>query len=346
MAEFGPGLTRLLKDLNKKHGDGTVLRASEIATDVIPRITSGSLAVDMVLGGGWPLNQAVEVVGEASNGKTALALKTIAANQAANPEFTAVWVAAEEWVPGYAVMCGVDLDRVIVLETNVMESAYQAIIDFAETKEVDMIVLDSLPALIPAPENDKPMDEMTVGRGALLTNKFFRKVGKSLKRSLVEEERGVLLMVINQYRQLIGVMYGPDKTTPGGQGKDYAFFIRVEVKRDSWIEVGPSGNKTKVGQGIRVRTIKNKTAPSNRTAYLDFYFDGGGEVPAGEFDWGKEIVALASIGGILERKGAWYYYGESKWQGADAVLESVREDLDLRDLLEREVRALPMMGAS
>lgn len=333
-----------IKDLNKKHGQGTVVKASDITQELVPRMTSGSLGVDLILGGGWPANQAVEVVGESSHGKTALVLKTIAANQERDPEWTAVWIAAEEWVPSYASMLGVDLDRVLVVETNIMEHAFDAVLKFATTKKVDCVVVDSMPALVPLPEDEKDMEGMTVGRGALITNRFFRKLGAALKRSLIEEERPILCICINQYRQLIGVTHGPDRTTPGGQGKNYAFFVRVEVKRDSWIEVGPAGNKTKVGQGIRVRTTKNKTAPPGRTAYVDYYFANGGDVSRGQYDITKELVSLATLYGCIERKGAWYYYGDYKWQGADAVLDSVREDLDLRDELHAAVRECARTG--
>lgn len=338
-------LAQVVKDLNKAYGDGTVVRADEIDRDMVPRITSGSLGLDLVLGGGWPCNQAVEIIGESSHGKTFVALKTIAANQDADPEFLAVWVAAEEWVPQYALMCGVDLSRVIVVETNVMEAAYNAALGFCETREVDLVVIDSLPALVPAPEDERDMELSTVGRGAMTTNKFFRKVGKSLKRSLVEEERPVLLIVINQYRQKIGVMYGSDKTSPGGQGKEYAYFVKVEVKRDSWIEVGPEKAKKKVGQGIRVRTTKNKTAPPMQTAYMDMYFAEGGDGVPGDYDFGKELVAIAIVTGVLERKGAWYYFQEQKWNGTSAVISAVREDIDLKDALEIEVRSQPMIGS-
>lgn len=341
---MSPEVVKLVKDLNKKLGDGTVVIGDEITEEVVPRMTSGSLSLDMILGGGWPCNQAVEIVGESSHGKSAIALKTIAANQELNPEFVAVWVAAEEWVPSYAEMCGVDLKRVIVVETNIMEHALESVIQFASTKAVDAIVIDSLPALVPLPEDEKDMESMTVGKGALLINKFFRKVGKALKRSLIEHERPVLLIVINQYRMRIGVMMGDPRTTPGGQGKDYAYFVRCEVKRDSWIEVGPTSNKTKVGQGIRVRTIKNKSAPPQRTAYIDFYFAEGGDVPSGDFDFGKELVAMAALTGVLTRGGAWYTFGEHKWQGADAVVQAVREDIDLREQMEKEVREHPLVA--
>ena len=328
---------KILAQLNKKFGDGVVVLASDIRSDLIPRITSGSTTLDYVLGGGFPGNQWNELVGEPSHGKTALALKTIAANQRLNPDYTTVWVAAEQWVPDYATMCGVDMERVIVIETSIMEEAYQAVIQFAESKSVDAIVIDSLPALSPMPEMEKDMSEATVGRGALLTNKFFRVVGTAMKRSLVEDERPVLGLIINQYRMKIGVMHGDPRTTPGGEGKNYAFFTRCEVRRDEWIEVGPSGNKSRVGQRIKVRTLKNKTAPPQRVAYFDFYFAEGGNCAPGEFDFAKEVASLAVVMGYIERRGGWFYYGERKWQGIENVIASIREEIDFMQDLQKKV---------
>jgi len=331
--------------LNKKFGDNVVVVASDIRGDLIPRITSGSTTLDYVLGGGFPGNQWNELIGEPSHGKTALALKTIAANQAKNPEHTTVWVAAEQWVPEYADMCGVDTSRIIVIETSIMEEAYQAVIQFAESKSVDAIVIDSLPALSPAPEMEKDMSEATVGRGALLTNKFFRVVGTAMKRSLVEDERPVLGLIINQYRMKIGVMHGDPRTTPGGEGKNYAFFTRCEVKRDEWIEIGSGTNKVRVGQRIKVRTLKNKTAPPQRLAYFDFYFAEGGDCAPGEFDFAKEVAALAVVKNIIQRKGGWYYFGDRKWQGIEPVIQSIREEIELKEELQKlvfETNDLPM----
>lgn len=334
----------LAMQINKKLKTDTVVVAGSIDHSLIPRFTSGSVSVDVALGGGWPCNQWNEIVGEPSSGKTALALKTVAANQDKDPNFTTVWVAAEQWVPQYALMCGVDLDRVLVVETNVMEDALETVIQFAESRTVDCIVVDSLPALVPTQEEDKSMDEMTVGRGALLINKFFRKVGSAMKRSLVEEERPVLGLIINQYRMQIGVMHGDPRTTPGGKGKDYAFFTRSEVRRKDWVTYGTGDKAMRVGQTIAVRVIKNKTAPPSQVANLDFYFDDAEPFKAGDIDFAKEIVALAIIYGLLERKGAWYFLGERKWQGADAVLQSVREEPDLTEQLTSDVMEVVRRG--
>jgi recombination protein RecA len=113
--------------------------------------------------------------------------------------------------------------------------------------------------------------------------------------------------------------------------------VRAEVKRDEWIEFGTGNSKRRIGQTIRVRTIKNKTAPPQQVAYMDFYFDGGGDVLAGDYDFAKETVALAIRNGVVERRGGWIYYGERKWQGAEALLRSIREELDLREDLESGV---------
>jgi recombination protein RecA len=338
---ISPEALKVMALINKRFGSETVVIGENIRGDIIQRATTGSTTFDYILGGGFPTNQWNELVGEPSHGKTAIALKTIAANQAANPEYVAVWVAAEQWVPDYAEMCGVDTSRVIVIETNIMEEAYDAVIAFAESKSVDAIVIDSLPALVPGPEDEKNMDEMTVGRGALITNKFFRKAGAAMKRSLIENERPILGIIINQYRMKIGVMHGDPRTTPGGQGKDYAFFTRSEVRRDEWIEAGSGTNKVRVGQRIKVRTLKNKTAPPSRTAYVDFYFSDHSIYTAGDYDTAKEVAAMSIVKGIVDRKGGWIYYGERKWQGQEALVNSIREEVDFFEELREKVMTTP-----
>jgi recombination protein RecA len=332
---------KIMVALNKKFGEGSVVLGENIREDLIGRATTGSTTFDYVLGGGFPTNQWNELIGEPSHGKTAIALKTIAANQIANPDYTTVWVAAEQWVPEYAEMCGVDTSRVIVIETNIMEEAYDAVLAFAESKSVDAIVIDSLPALVPGPEDEKSMDEMTVGRGALLTNKFFRKAGAAMKRSLTEDERPILGIIINQWRMKIGVMHGDPRTTPGGVGKDYAYFTRSEVKRDEWIEIGSGNNKVRVGQRIKIRVLKNKTAPPQQIAYIDYYFQDHSIYQAGDYDRAKEVVALSIIKEIVDRRGGWIYYGERKWQGQEALVNSVREEIDLFDELRAKVLSTP-----
>ena len=328
-------LDKVLAQINKKYGENTVVLASKVAKPT--RFPSGSLSLDMILGGGWPTNQWHEIIGEASNGKTALALKTIAINQQRDPNFTTIWIAAEEWVPEYAEMCGVDPNRVHVFTSNVMEIALTAVLEFVETQEVDCVVIDSLPALVPSAEDEKEMDEFTVGRGAQLMGKFFRKMEKAGKRDLLGGERPFIGLIINQWRMKIGVMYGDPRTTPGGEAKNYFFFTRIDVKRDEWIETGTGQEKKKVGQTIKFQTRKNKSAPPGQTAYTDFYFDDGGGIDKGEYDYAKEIVALGILNKIITRAGAYYRYAERQWQGADALLNSIREEVDLQETLQKDV---------
>ena len=134
-------LKSIISTIQKKYGDDILVRGSEVKEE-LPRITTGILAYDVMLGGGWPVNQWSEIIGEESSGKTALAYKTIAANQALDPNFTALWIAAEEYVPEYAKAIGVDLDRLWVFESNLMEQVYDLIIKVMDNRAVDLIVID------------------------------------------------------------------------------------------------------------------------------------------------------------------------------------------------------------
>jgi recombination protein RecA len=329
--------------INKKLGEGTIILGSEIEQELVPRAPSGSLAVDIALGGGWPLNRWIEVIGYESAGKTLLALKTIASNQARDKNWTAVWFDAEQcWDKRWARTLGVDDSRVLVMKDNGMESVYGSCIEFLDSKKVDCIVIDSLPALVPEREDENQMGEITVGLGALLTGQFFRKQQPASKRSMTANERPVLGLMINQWRDRIGVIRGDPRTTPGGRGKNFFYSIRVEVKRDDWIEEGD----LRVGQTIKMTTIKNKTAPPQRSAVVDFYFcdtDDGG-FKAGEFDRVKEIVAIGKAHQLIHRgdsgKSSWYEYGDEKWRGVDALVTALRGRPDLYSQLEAEVRQL------
>ena len=243
-----------------------------------------------------------------------------------------MWVAAEEFVPEYAASIGVDLERLWVVETNIMEHAYDLIIRAMQNRAVDCIVLDSLPALVPGDEDEKAMAEFQMGLGARLTGKFFRKSSKAQKRSMVNEDRGCTGLIINQWREKIGVMYGDPRTTPGGKAKNFHYFCRVEVKRDEWIKE----KDEPVGQTIRGRTMKNKTYRPQQVAQVDFYFTDSNGFSLGEFDTIKDIVNICIATEIITRGGAYYNYDGQKWQGKDALLQGVREDLGLQAILKQK----------
>lgn len=331
MSEY-ESLQSIIASVKKKYGDGSIVRGSDVR-EMIPRITTGVLSYDLMLGGGWPVNQWSEIIGEESSGKTAMAFKTIAANQALDPEFCAMWIAAEDFVPEYAKAIGVDLDRLWIVENNIMEQVYDLAIRALDNRAVDMIVIDSLPALVPDAEAEKMMEEFTVGLGARLTGKFFRKSSKSQKRSLVEEDRGCTGLIINQWREKIGVMWGDNRTTPGGKAKNFHYFCRVEVKRDEWLK---EKDET-VGQSIKGRTIKNKTHRPQQSAIVDFYFADATNFEFGDFDVIKDMVNIGIASNIIERAGAFYSYGGERWQGKDKALAGVREDLDMQASLRKDV---------
>lgn len=327
-------LQSIISSINKKYGEDIVVQGSRVIEE-LPRITTGVLAFDLMLGGGWPVNQWSEIIGDESSGKTALAYKTIAANQAADPDFCAIWIAAEEYVPEYAKAIGVDLDRLWVVESNVMEHVYDLVLKVMENRAIDLIVIDSLPALVPSDEADKAMEDFTVGLGARLTGKFFRKSSKSQKRSLIHEDRGCTGLIINQWREKIGVMWGDNRTTPGGKAKNFHYFARVEVKRDEWLK---EKDET-VGQTIKARTMKNKTYRPQQVAVVDFYFTDSRGFKLGSFDTIKDMVNIATASDIITRAGAYYMYGDQKWQGKEALLAGIREDLDLQKSIKRDVWA-------
>ena len=328
-------LAEIIAKVNKKYGNDTLVRGDSINYSEIPRATTGSLAFDVMLGGGWPLNQWNEIIGNESNGKTVMVLKTIAANMLADPDYECLWVASEEFVPDWAAILGVDLSRVTIATTNVMEEAYQIVIDTLDARAVDAVVIDSLPALVPGEEDEKTMQEFAVGLGARLTGKFMRKSSKAQKRSLVGDERNCLGLIINQWREKIGVIYGDPRTTPGGKAKNFHYFTRVEVARDEWLE----RDKTKVGLAIKARTIKNKTAPPQRMGVVDFYFDDCSPFRKGEYDTVKEVFSLAVANDVVGRRGAYYEYNGDRWQGKEAVLASLREEPALAAAMSSDVRS-------
>jgi recombination protein RecA len=330
-------MAEVTEQVNKRFGAGTLIRASE-AKNVHPRLSSGSLSFDAMLGGGLVANQFNETVGEYSSGKSAFYLQCIAFNQRIDPEFQFLWVAAEEWVGDWAEANGVDSERGLIAETNVMEEVYEIVLAATKSRGVDLIVIDSLPALVPVSEDEKSIEEFTVGLAARINNKFFRKGHNSTRRSLVEEERPCTVGIINQWREDIGISMGDNRVTPGGKGKDFAYFTKTELRRVEWIDVGVKGDgKQRVGMTVRGRTHKNKIAPAQRTAEVDFYFDTIGGHQIG-WDRAKDTLTAGIYYGVIEGGGtAWLSFGGNKWNGREKMIPALREDVDLQNGIRREV---------
>lgn len=342
MADLSPEVRAWIAEINKKAGEGTIVLASDI---VIPkRFPSGSLSLDVALGGGFPGNQWTELIGPESSGKTLIAMKSIAANQKRDPGFLAFWVAAEHYNTDQAAALGVDNDRVVVAPAaQQMELGLELLETATSSKLYDAVVLDSYPALIPEEEDDKAMDEFVVATGAKLFNKFWRKAGKASYRKTDDSERPFMGIVINQWRDKIGGFSprGTPQTSPGGHGKDYAFYTRLKISRKEFITEKRPGlpDPVVVGQTIAVQTVKNKSTAPQQKAEIDVYvrnapFTG---YRRGDYDLGKEYVILGKLFGVIQVKGSWLHYDGQQWQSKAEMEATIREDLDLQAKLAAEV---------
>lgn len=331
-----PAVRAVMTKINRKYGDGTVLVGSEIIAPERDTITSGSLSLDVALGGGWAVNHWIEIVGHRSAGKSMIVLKTIAANQKADPNWTVVWFATEDFVEDYALMLGVDLDRVIVENENTMETVYQHVMEFLETRSIDCIVIDSLPALVPAREVSATMEEFQPGLAAFLTGKFFRMSNPSMKRSLTEIERPVTGFLINQWRSKIGG-YGDPRTKPGGVAGDFYCFQQVDVRRDEWIR---NSREDPIGQVLKIVNIKNKFARPGRVASIDAYFAKGNGFEAGDYDLSKDSISAGLAYDVIQQQGGYFTFDKNRWHGRAAMHEAVRNDGRLQSRLRKAVLAV------
>lgn len=332
----------LAAKINKEYGPGAVMTASDM--HVPKRFYSGALTIDVSLNGGFAGNHWTEIYGQENHGKTAITLKALAYNQALDPEFFALWVASEHYDLDQATALGVDTSRVQVLSTQDMTFAYDTILEYLGERAADMIVLDSYPALIPPDEDTKDMDEYTRAEGAKMTNKFFRKAGKAgLRNPHDPGDRPWVGMFINQPRDSMKTMWTPSgqkpmETTPGGRGKNFAFYTRLDVARAEWINIGSKSNQTKVGQVIRTRAVKHKGGPPQRVATVDFYFTDTEDFNRGDYDVPKDVMTAGILMGVVERAGAWLKYGGRQWQGINSMYTDLRAEPDLIASLIKETR--------
>lgn len=343
---INPEAQALAAQVIKKMGAGAVVIASELhVPDPFP---SGDLGLDVALGGGWPANHWIEIVGEESNGKTFVILKTIATNQQKDPNFTTLWIAAEPYDTEQAEALGVDNSRVILIRTQDMEFAYEKVLEFARARAVDCIVIDSYPAMISDEEEEKGMEDAVVATGARVTGKFFRKVGHAFLRDPDGSEKPIIGFFVNQYRDKIGGWspMGTPQTTPGGKAKNYAFYARVEVKRDEFIQEALPGKnlKIKVGQVIKLTTIKNKAAAPRQVVRIDAYFRDApvSGFKRGEYDVVSTLVSQGLLYDVIKRRGAYYDIGQTTVNGREEMVRRVREDLDLQEYIDEEVRRVAL----
>lgn len=334
-----PAVRAAMNRINKRNGPGSVILGSQIAAPIRETITSGSLGLDAALGGGWATNHWVEIIGHESTGKTYLVLKTIAANQKLDPDWTTVWFATEDFSEQYAEMLGVDVDRVIIEPENQMEIVYQDALEFLDTKGIDCLVIDSLPFLVPAREDDGDMVDFQPGLAAFLTGKFFRKSQGSIKRSLTDPERPCTGFVINGWREKIGG-YGDPRTAPGGKAKNFVFFQRVDLQREEWI-TNTKGQP--VGQKMKIKNIKNKYARPGLIGTVDAYVADYKGHKAGSFDSVKDAVAAALAYDVIQHPDKLHFvFGDQTYNGRPKLDAAVKAD----PALQRQIRKAVLAAAA
>jgi len=314
-------LTR--EQIEKKYGKGSIMKygddGAKLAVEVIP---TGSLAIDAALGvGGVPRGRVVEIFGPESSGKTTLALSILAEAQAAGG--VAAFIDAEHALdPTYAARLGVDLDEILVSQPDTGEQALEICDMLVRSGAIDVVVVDSVAALVPRAEIEGEMGDATVGAQARLMSQALRKLTGSLSKS------NTTCIFINQIREKIGVMYGSPETTTGGRALKFFSTVRIDIRRGEAIKQGTEilGNRTKA------KIVKNKVAPPFRIAEFDIMYGEGISKEA-------SILDLGVAQGILKRSGAWYTYGDQRLgQGREAAKETLRTNPEMSQEIEKAVR--------
>ena len=312
-----------IRQIEKEHGKGSILRMNQrtagIRADVI---SSGSVSLDAALGiGGFPKGRVVEVYGPESSGKTTLALQAVA--QAQKGSGVAAFIDAEHAMdPGYAARLGVDIDNLLVSQPDHGEQALQIVDVLVRSGAIDIIVIDSVAALVPRAELQGEMGDSHVGLQARLMSQALRKLTGQVSRS------NCCIIFINQIREKIGVMFGSPETTTGGRALKFYSSVRVDIRRISAIKDGDQvvGNRTKV------KVVKNKLAPPFKLAEFDIMYGEGISLEGDLLDLGVKHR-------IVKKSGAWYSFdGERVGQGRENCKRFLRKNTETRDKIERSVR--------
>jgi recombination protein RecA len=311
-----------LAQMEKQFGRGAVLRLGSHTVEAVDVIPSGSISVDAALGvGGFPRGRVAEIFGPESSGKTTLMLHVIANAQKAGG--TAVFVDAEHALDAaYARKLGVDVDNLLVSQPDHGEQALEITASFVASGAVDVVVIDSVAALVPKAELDGEMGDSHMGLHARLMSQALRKLTGSVART------NTCLLFINQVREKIGVMFGNPETTTGGRALKFYSTVRVEVRRTAAIK---EGDKV-IGNRTRVKIVKNKVAAPFREAEVDLLF---GEGLARECD----LLDLGVAKNLIEKSGSWFsFQGERIGQGRENARMFLKEHPELMETLDEELR--------
>ncbi len=315
-------IAEALSQIEKKHGKGSIMRLGERPHEEIGSISTNCLSLDAAIGvGGFPRGRIIEVYGPESSGKTTLALQVVASAQKAGG--VAAYIDAEHALdPEYAEKLGVNIDDMLISQPDSGEQALEIAETLVRSASVDVIVVDSVAALVPRAEIDGEMGDSHMGLQARLMSQALRKLTATIAST------NTCFIFINQLRDKIGVMFGSPETTTGGKALKFYASVRMDIRRIGAIKEGDKvvGNRTKV------KFVKNKVAPPFRECEFDIMY---GEGISKEGD----LLDLAVVKNIVEKSGAWFSYsGERLGQGRENVKNGLKENTDLRDRIEHDVK--------
>lgn len=306
-------LDRALSQIERSFGKGSIMRLEHDPTAVVPGISTGSISLDLALGGtGIPCGRVVEVFGPESSGKTTLTLHLIANIQKKGG--VAAFIDAEHALdPSWARRLGVNLEQLLVSQPDTGEQALEICEMLVRSSSVDLVVIDSVAALIPRAEIEGEMGDSHVGLQARLMSQAMRKLTGAISRSQCT------VVFINQIREKIGVMFGSPETTPGGRALKFYSSVRLDIRRTGSIKDGDQA----VGNRVRARVVKNKVAPPFRQAEFDIMFDEGISATG-------DLVDLGVESSVISKSGAWFNYGDVRLgQGRENVKRFLKENVDL-----------------
>jgi len=317
-------LAAALSQIEKQFGKGSIMRLgeSDISKD-IQVVSTGSLGLDLALGvGGLPRGRVCEIYGPESSGKTTLALSVIAQMQKLGG--TAAFIDAEHALdPQYAGKLGVDVEQLLISQPDNGEQALEIADMLVRSSSVDVVVIDSVAALVPKAEIEGEMGEPQMGLQARLMSQALRKLTANIKRS------NTLVIFINQIRMKIGIMFGNPETTTGGNALKFYASVRIDIRRIGSIKKG----EEVIGSETRAKVVKNKVAPPFRQAEFDILYGEG-------ISREGEIVELGTVHRILEKTGAWYNYGKERiGQGKDNARDFLKQNPKIAQEIEAKIRA-------
>lgn len=312
-----------MKEIRSYFNDkGIVMKMGEKPTVDVGVIPTGSMLIDAALGvGGYPKGRIIEIYGPESSGKTTLALEAIAEVQKLGGR--AAYIDAEHAIdPDYAKHLGVDISELILSQPDYGEQAMEIVDMLAKSNAIDLIIVDSVAALIPKAELEGTFEDSSVGLQARLMSKSLRKIAGVLSKS------NCTVIFINQLREKVGVMYGNPETTTGGRALKFYSTIRIEIRRAETIKQGDKA----LGNIVNVKIVKNKVAPPYRSCKVELMFGEG-------ISKDHEIAQLAVDFGIIEKSGSWFSYnGERLGQGISSVYDWLKTNPDMQSAIEETVR--------